>query len=365
MFSRLIVDAHEDLAWNHLTFNRDYTRSALVTRMLEARTDTPAHNGQAMLGRTEWLLGHVGIIFATLFASPAHRRLGHWDVQCYATPAEAFTRYRQQLDYYLRLEDTSPTFQIIRTVKDLEEVLATWQPNISLGHRRIGLVVLMEGADGITEPEQAEYWMEHGVRAIGPAWTRTRYAGGTGDPGPLTADGLRLLRRMGELGLMLDLSHLTDEGVYQALDQFEGVLFASHSNPRDRVINSARPERYLADDQIRRIAERDGVIGLVPFNRMIDGLWTAADGKSRITIAEHFTAMIDHICQVTGSAAHVGIGSDFEGGFGADSTPAEIDTVADLDVVSHALTRRGYDSAAIDAILCNNWLRILRRGLPG
>ena len=73
---------------------------------------------------------------------------------------------------------------------------------------------------------------------------------------------------------------------------------------------------------------------------------------------------IDHVCQVTGSANHVGIGSDFDGGFGAESIPAELDTVADLRLIGPALLARGYTPEAVNSILGGNFLRILRTALP-
>jgi membrane dipeptidase len=75
-------------------------------------------------------------------------------------------------------------------------------------------------------------------------------------------------------------------------------------------------------------------------------------------------AAVDHVCQITGSVNHVAVGSDFDGGFGAESAPAEIDTVADLSLIGPALAERGYGPAEIEAVLAGNWLRLLRRGLP-
>ena len=75
-------------------------------------------------------------------------------------------------------------------------------------------------------------------------------------------------------------------------------------------------------------------------------------------------AAVDHVCQVVGDAAHVGLGSDFDGGFGAESTPAEIDTVADLGRVGPALAELGYGEEDIAAVLGGNWLRLLRAALP-
>lgn len=358
----LLVDAHLDLAWNALTFGRDYARPALVTRELEAQTETPAHNGNTLLGLAELLLGRAAVIFGTLFASPRRFRLGEWDTLCYADAAEAHRLYARQLDYYHRLVDEHPAFRLIGTKGDLESVLATWQSD-DLTKRRIGIVPLMEGADGIREPKEAEWWLERGLRVIGPAWAGTRYAGGTGEPGPLTPEGRRLLATMADLGLMLDLSHLSDESYLEALDRFPGVALASHSNPRALVKNPRRPERFLSDEMIRRLAARGGVIGVVPHNRFLDSDWTLGEGKARVTL-DAVAAAIDHICQVTGSAAHAGLGSDFDGGFGVEGTPAEVDTHADLPKLEAKLAERGYGEKDIAGVMSGNWIELLRRGLP-
>jgi membrane dipeptidase len=357
----LLVDAHLDLAYNALTFGRNYARPALATRELEKNSETVAHNGQTLLGLADFLLGRVGVIFGTLFAAPKKFRSGEWDKLFYADAQEAHRQYAKQLDYYARLVDENEAFRLIAHQRDLEAVLATWQPD-DLTKRRIGIVPLMEGADGIREPKEAEWWMERGVRLVGLAWSRTRYAGGTGEPGPLTPDGRQLLNVMADLGLMLDLAHCSDESFLEACDRFPGVAVCTHANPRALHKNPARPERHLSDEMIKRLAGRGGVIGVVPYNRFLTD-WQKSDGKARVTLKQ-VVAAIDHICQVTGSAAHVGIGSDFDGGFGVESVPAEIDTIADMQKLASLLAERGYSEKDIAAIFSENWLAVLRRGLP-
>ena len=358
----LIVDAHEDLAWNALTFGRDYSRSALATRQAEQGSETIARNGHTLLGLPEYLLGHIAVVFSTLFASPRRKQMGGWDQLAYADAQEAHRLYAAQLDYYQRLVDEHGQFTLVGGRGDLEKVLAAWQEG-DLATRRVGLVPLMEGADGIREPKEAEWWMERGVRIVGLAWAGTRYAGGTGEPGPLTPEGHRLLDVMADLGLILDVSHSADEACLESLDRFEGTVIASHANPRARLKGTHRPERFLTDEMIRRLAERGGVVGIVPFNRFLKVGWQESDGKAAVTL-DDVLAMIDHVCQVTGSAAHVGLGSDFDGGFGWESTPAEIDTVADLQKIGAALQARGYAEKDVAGIMGMNWIEVLRRGLP-
>ncbi len=358
----LIVDAHQDLAYNALEFGRDYSRPALVTRQIEQGGDTPRRTGHTLLGLSDYLLGHVAVIFATLFAAPARRRAGAWETLIYADEKDAHQLYARQMDFYHRFTDEHEAFRLIGSRGDLEAVLTTWQ-NGDLASRRVGLVPLMEGADGIREPKEAEWWLERGVRIVGLSWAGTRYAGGTGEPGPLTPDGRRLLEAMSGLGLMLDLSHASDESFLEALDRFEGVVLASHANPRALMKSPSRPERFLSDEMIRRLAERGGVIGVVPYNTFLQAGWQSNGGRAAVTL-DTLAAAIDHICQVTGSAAHAGLGTDFDGGFGVESVPAEIDTIIDLQLLAGRLAQRGYAEAQIAGIMGQNWIELLRRGLP-
>ena len=80
---------------------------------------------------------------------------------------------------------------------------------------------------------------------------------------------------------------------------------------------------------------------------------------------QHIVAQIDYICQLAGDARHVGLGSDFDGGFGWQSVPAGIDTIADLQKLAPLLAEKGYSNQDIAAILGENWLQLLRRTLPG
>lgn len=355
----IIVDAHEDIAWNARSFGRDYTQSAYATREREVGTEIPRLNGQCMLGLPEWLAGRVAVIFGTVFVMPARRARSPRE-RVYRTPEEAYAEGMAQLDYYERLADTHPRFRLIRTRKDLDAVLETWKdPSSEPDPRCIGIVPLMEGADPIRRPEEVEVWFERGVRIIGPAWGATRYAGGTGEPGPLTDEGRRLLKAMQEFPLILDLSHMAERSFFEALDRYEGVVIASHSNPQALVPG----DRQLSDVMIRALAERDGVIGVVLSNRMLKKGWTRGDPKEAVTIWDVVRA-IDYICQRVGDARHVGIGSDLDGGFGAEEAPAEFDTVADLPKIADALREAGFAEADIEAVMGGNWLRVLREGLP-
>src|SRR5690606_10043919 len=104
---------------------------------------------------------------------------------------------------------------------------------------------------------------------------------------------------------------------------------------------------------------RDGVVGVVLFNRFLKAGYARTDPKESVTVAD-VVAHIDHICQLLGDAEHVGIGSDLDGGVGRDDIPAEMDSVADLRLIVPALAERGYGDEEIANIMGGNWLRRLR-----
>lgn len=349
-----IVDAHEDIAWNAVVLRRDVRRSALETRRLEEGTEVPRLHGLAMLGLPEWRAGRVMLVCGTLFVPPARPKAA--GTIGYTTPDEAHALAVAQLEFYYRLADACDQVALVTTRSELDAVLATWEGS----NPRLGIILLMEGADPIREPAEVEAWYERGVRAVGLAWrTGSRYAGGDASPGSLTDAGRRLLCEMANLGLALDLSHLAEEAFYEALDRYEGPVVATHANPRARVPGP----RQLSDAMIRRLAERDGVIGIACYNAFLRPDWKDGDAKSAVTLVD-LVAAIDHVCQVVGDAAHVGLGSDLDGGFGAESAPGELDTVADLSLIGPALSAQGYGAEDVAAVLSGNWLRALRAALP-
>lgn len=362
MEKSLLVDAHEDLAWNMLTFGRDYTLPAGETRRREQGSLAPQHNGDTLLGWPEYQRGRVAVVFGTLFNAPLRRRLGEWDVMSYATFDEAHALYRAQLNAYHRLEADHPDmFRLVHTRNDLQTVLDHWQRKDTDEHP-VGLVVLMENAEGVRQPGELEEWWAGGVRIIGPAWAGTRFCGGTREPGPLTADGRALLKRMAELGFVLDLSHMDAQAALQALDSYPRQLIASHGNAL-ALLPGSDSNRHLPDAVLRGLIERHGVIGVVPHNGFLRVDWRSQGGREAVSI-DLLVAQIDYICQLAGDAHHVGLGSDFDGGFGLQSVPVELETIADLQILTPRLAQKGYTEADVAAILGKNWLDMLQNNLP-
>lgn len=357
----LIVDAHQDLAFNMLTYGRDYRRSAAETRQREAGGLAPQHNGDTLLGWPDYQRGRVAVIFSTLFAAPIRRKLGDWDTQTYDTFEQAHSLYRRQLQAYHRLVEESPDqFRLIQTLGDLQAILSHWETQAEF--HPVGLVVLMEGAEGVRDPGELELWWAEGVRMIGPAWAGTRYCGGTREPGPLTADGYALLERMAEFGFALDISHMDEKAALQALDTYPGTVIASHANAL-ALLKGSQSNRHLSDVVIRQLLNRGGVIGIIPSNHFLRPDWQERGGRQSVTLHE-VVAQIDYICQMAGTARQVGLGSDFDGGFGLQSVPIELDTIADLQKLAPLLAHKGYDEEDIAAVLGVNWLSRLEQFLP-
>ncbi len=413
----IIIDAHEDIAWNMMAYGRDYTRSAHHTRRLEAGTPTPSRNDDALLGITDYRRGRVALVIGSLFVSPARFAEGDWDKLVYHDVQHAHRLYLQQIDLYERLCGEHPDlFYQVRLRSDLDEVLQAWdratdlppvpvippqdlqQPepvgepvdqHPSTRHEGeeddhltralaaapralataptagppVGIVIGMEGAEAIREPAEIEMWYERGVRSIGLAWTATRYSGGSREPGPLTSLGYELLERMAPLNLALDISHMDKPAVLQALDVYPGPILASHSNAQ-ALLRGAESNRHLSDQVLHALVERDAVIGVVGYNGFLKAGWKKGSGRREDVGLDRFVAQIDYICQVAGDARHVAIGTDFDGGFGWQSVPHDIDTIADLQKLVPLLAEKGYTQDDIAAVLSGNWIGLLRRVLP-
>jgi membrane dipeptidase len=358
----LLIDAHEDIAYNIMSFGRDYTRSALETRQLEASSTTPERNGDTLLGWAEYQRGRVGLVFATLFVSPLRRKSEKWESFCFRTPEEAHHMYRDQLDMYHRLEDDhQENFRLVLSQKDLKDVLNHWEDANAAEHP-VGLVPLMENAEAIRTPAELEEWWAAGLRLIGLAWSGNRYCGGTNEPGPLTPEGQELLEAMAEVGFMLDISHMDPTAALQAVERYQGQVIASHSNAV-ALLKNYEGNRHLPTELIHSLLEKDGVIGVVPLNSFLVPGWRRGDDRHLVTL-DHLVAQIDYICQIAGDARHVGLGTDFDGGFGVQSVPAELDTIADMPKLIPLLSNKGYSSADITEIFGGNWLRKLRSFLP-
>ena len=361
----LIIDSHQDLAWNMLTYGRDYTRSVKETRRLEAGTEVPARNGDCIVGWPEYQQGKVAVVFSTLYATPARKKEGG-DFIVYKDSETAHRLYRDQIDIYRKLVDSHPDkFRLISSTPELDSVIAHWStPGTDSATHPVGLIYLMEGADGIRSPHELSEWWDLGLRMIGLAWAGTRYCGGTSEPGPLTEEGRQLISAMADYNFILDLSHMDEAAAYESLDRYGGPVMATHANCA-ALMRESDTNRHLPDTVIRGLVEREGVIGVIPLNTFLRAGWSRKNGSRREEVhLDALIAHIDHICQLAGNSEHAAIGSDFDGGFGLQSIPLELDSIADLPLIAAKLMERGYNETDAANVLGGNWLRFLRRNLP-
>ncbi|MCB0099439.1 MAG: dipeptidase, partial [Caldilineaceae bacterium] len=220
----------------------------------------------------------------------------------------------------------------------------------------LGFVLSMEGADPILTPDQLGYWVEQGLRLLGPThYGPGRYAGGTGVESGLTELGPPLLREMSRLGVLLDMTHFSDRSFWEALEHYEGPVLASHNNCRALVPH----QRQFSDEQLRVIFQRNGVIGAAFDTWMLQPGWVVGQTTNEKVTLDTVVDHIDYICQLAGNSRHAAIGTDLDGGYGREQSPSDLDTIADLQKLGGLLAKRGYNDADIAAILHGNWVRFL------
>jgi membrane dipeptidase len=346
-----IVDGHLDLAENVTLFGRDLTASVQEIRAHESRS-----REQATVSLPEMSRGGIAVAIATVTAGFLVADVGE-DFQprsaLYSTPEEAEAQALRQIDLYRRWEREARV-RLILSSADLEHHLELWHAD-----GLPGLVLLMEGADPIVRVSDLGDWWRRGLRIVGLTFGDTRYgagvAGGSAEPksGGLTDAGVEMLAEMAACGFAWDVSHLTEEGIWQGLEAGAPRVCASHANAQALTPTN----RHLSDPVIAAIAARRGVIGVVLYNRFLEPAWRR-DGAVAVTVEHDVRRHIDHIAGVAGWSA-VGIGSDLDGGLGREESPQEIETIADLGTIGSVVPDH-----ARAAVLGENWLSFLRAALP-
>ena len=369
----MIFDAHLDLAWNAIDWNRDLSLPVAEIRRSEQGQEGKGR-GCNTVSFPELRRGKVAMFIATLLA-----RLVRPDfvtpVQRYTSMQAAYGAAYGQLAYYRALEQQG----ILRWIKDAETLaahVARWRDvaeslrdsglattptsesrRDSATDEPLGVILSMEGADPVLAPEQVDEWWAAGLRIIGPAhYGVSPYAHGTGTEGGLFPPGKPLLKAMERVGMILDVTHLSDQCFDEALDVYGGPVLASHHNCRALVPH----QRQLTDEQIKRLIARGAVIGTALDAWMLYPGWVRGETSSEVVSLEAIIDHIDRVCQLAGNARHAGIGSDLDGGFGREQTPHDLDTIADLQRVPEMLRRRGYPEADVEGIMYANWVCFFR-----
>jgi membrane dipeptidase len=357
MTPRLIFDAHLDLAWNAIDWNRDLTLPVAEIRRRELEEGTPGKGrGVGTVAYPDLRRGGVGIFIATVLARQVRVGLMPAAVR-YATMEAAYGATRGQMAYYAALEAEG----VLRWIKDaptLESHVRAWNEGGGEGEP-LGFILSMEGADPVLSPAQVAEWYEAGLRIIGPAhYGVSPYAHGTGTEGGLFPQGPALLKEMERVGMILDVTHLSDQCFDEAMEIYGGPVLASHHNCRALVPD----QRQLTDEQIQKLVARGGVIGAALDAWMLSPGWVRGKtlpeeaGVTLETAVDH----IDRVCQLAGNARHAAIGTDLDGGFGREQSPHDLDTIADLQRLPELLRGRGYSEEDITGILHGNWVRFFR-----
>ncbi len=353
-----IFDVHLDLSINAIEWNRDLRLPLAEVRQVERHLNDKPGRGVGTVSLPEMRRAGIGLCVATLLARVEHD--AYSPVFGWRSSPQAWAMTQGQLAWYRAMEEEGEMVQICDR-EGLEKHLALWEAADAATALTlpVGYVLSLEGADSLRSPAHLERAWEQGLRAIGPAhYGPGVYAQGTSTTGVFPPRGLELLRECGRLGMILDLTHLSDECYWQALEVFAGPVWASHHNARSLVPH----QRQLSDDMFRALVEREGVVGLA-----LDA-WMMVPGWERGTTTpqsaglrlEKLVEHLDHYCQLAGNARHVGLGTDLDGCFGNEQTPQDLDSIFDLQKLPALLAARGYSAGDIAGVMHGNFLRRLR-----
>lgn len=352
----LLFDAHLDLALNAVDWNRDLRQSVESIRAQESELGmTSPGRRNNTLSFPELQAAGVAVCLTTLLArheSTIDHDFGH------ISPQACYAMAHAHLAYYRAMEHDG-WVRIIRTKSDLDEHLSAYQAAPET--EPLGIIITMEGADPLLLPNTIHEFYEQGLRALGLThYGSNRYGGGTNSEAGLALDAVELLEYCEKLEITIDLTHLSDAAFWQVLDNFGGRVHASHQNSR-RICDW---QRQFSDQQYQAVIERDGVIGIAFDIIMLQPGFVRGESTCKVTI-ERAVENIDIICQLAGNARHVGLGTDLDGAFGCEQTPADLDRYTDLPAqLVQGLSNRGYSEQDVDAILHGNWLRFFGEVLP-
>lgn len=257
------------------------------------------------------------------------------------TPPYALRTAMRQLDiFYSECEKN-----------DSEIMLATSHDEImsAIGKRKVAALLSIEGADVIEgDMSMLRIFYRLGVRMVGLVHSRRNLiADGVADlrtGGGLSSFGVEVVEDLDRLGVIIDVSHLNDEGFWDLIDISTSPIIASHSSCRAICDHP----RNLTDQQIVTLAERDSVIGINFAPSFIHPSYATVE-----RVVDH----IDHIVKLSGPD-HVGLGSDFDG---IASTPVGLEDASKIPNITRELLKRQYSEGDIRKILGENHLRLFKQ----
>jgi membrane dipeptidase len=218
---------------------------------------------------------------------------------------------------------------------------------------KLAAILVVENSDALEGSLNVLRMLFHlGVRSIGITHNLSTWAAaGNAEArcgGGLTRFGIRMVEMMNDLGMLIDVSHISERGFYDTLAVSRRPVIASHSCCAALCDHS----RNLTDDQLRALAQNGGVVGITFVPGFVDPHWKPSDWPARPSLSQ-FLDHLDHAVEVAG-IDHVGIGSDFDGG------GSVLGDAAEFPRITAGLAERGYPPAAVRKILGENHLRVLR-----
>jgi len=277
-------------------------------------------------------------------------------------PGRAFARANEIIDALIgQCQRHRDRMEIALSVADIRRIAAEGKLAALLG---------VEGGHAIEDDlENLRQLHARGARYMTLTWSFSHtWADASGDPlqeagrrhGGMTDFGRAVVHEMNALGMLVDISHVSDETFWHALETTRAPVIASHSSARA----IAPHPRNLSDEMLRAVADNGGVV-MINFSVMylderkttIWGLaweWAVGFGDSETSVS-HVADHIDHVVRVAG-IDHVGVGSDFDG---TPFVPAGLSHVGELPNLTTELLRRGYSDTEIRKILGENLLRVL------
>ncbi|MBV4359013.1 dipeptidase [Pinibacter aurantiacus] len=356
MKKTLIFDAHLDLAMNAIEWNRDLTRPLHEIREREMHMKDKPDRGRGTVCLPELRKGKIGLVVATQISrvTASGSSLPGWH-----SPQQAWAMTQAQLAWYREMEAMGEMVQITNT-RQLDAHLALWNDeNIDDEKKPVGYILSLEGADSLVDISYLQRAYEYGLRAVGLShFGPGRYAPGTKTQGSIKPLGKDLLKEMSKLNIILDVTHLTDDGFDEAMKTYRGPVWASHHNVRSLVPT----QRQLTDDQIKQLLDHGAVIGgmLDCWAMDIRFIDTVSDPWQLDIKLEKLIDHWDHICQIAGNSYHIAIGSDLDGIFGTEQSPWDMNSIADLQKYESLLFKRGYTQEDVENIFHKNWIRFLR-----
>ena len=340
---------------------------------------------------------------ATATSTPSAREAGNLDAQFFSIwvepqlfgggGARAVKRADDQIAAIRTLADKHPeTWVLATTAGDIRRAAS---------EGKIAALLGLEGGYAVDERlENVQRYYDLGVRYMSPAWSvSTSWAGSSGDDVGATRGlnefGKSVVREMNRLGMMIDVSHVSDPTFWDIVNTSTAPVIATHSACRA----IADVPRNLTDDMIRALAKTGGVVNVIFYPEHLEPGWSQKKKQVDAEIAPMVQAAsaaetgdavhkkiardlvrqreyarrlppvkvsrivdhIDHIVKLVG-VDHVGIGSDFDG---VQATTADLGTVADLPNLTKELLRRGYSETDVNKILGGNMLRVMDQSVRG